>query len=125
LLFDTERLYWKMFQDMLDAQTSGAKSRCSRPATRTMATSVSLLSSLRIAARDARMGFVLVCHSVGKLDALRRPAALEKTYPAMRKYLDEWIPRWTDSAHARIFGHRFLLFDVGGVVALSSWVPCW
>jgi alpha-L-rhamnosidase len=22
--------------------------------------------------------------------------ALEKTYPAMRKYLDEWVPRWTD-----------------------------
>ena len=51
LLFDTERLYRKMFQDMRDAQTRRrARCRCSRRATRTTATSASRRSSRSTAA---------------------------------------------------------------------------
>src|ERR1051325_8969159 len=41
--------------------------------------------------------------------------ALEKTYPAMRKYLDDWIPRWTDKD-----GDRYAYTLTAG---LGDWVP--
>ena len=45
LLFDTERLYEKMFQDMADAQTAQGEVPLLAPATATTATSASLRSS--------------------------------------------------------------------------------
>jgi alpha-L-rhamnosidase len=97
LLFDTERLTQKQVQDMLDAQTDAGE--------------VPLL-----APSNENYGYVgkpafkppECCGATPAWDAFwfvvpweayqrygdRR--TLERTYPAMRKYLDEWIPRWTD-----------------------------
>jgi alpha-L-rhamnosidase len=96
-LFDVERLYRKLFQDMLDAQTVHGE--------------VPLL-----APSNQHYGYVgkpafkppACCGATPAWDAFwfvvpweswqrfGDRAALEKTYPAMRLYLDEWIPRWTD-----------------------------
>ena len=116
LLFDTERLYWKMFQDMLDAQTEQGE--------------VSLL-----APSNQNFGYlgkpafkpVDCCGATPAWDAFwfvipweswmhygdRR--ALEKTYPAMRKYLDDWIPRWTNKD-----GDQFAYTLTSG---LGDWLP--
>ena len=96
-LFDTELLYRKLFQDMLDNQTLHGE--------------VSLL-----APTSDQYGYVgrpafkppVCCGATPAWDAfwfvipweswLRHGdrTALERTYPAMRRYLDDWIPRWTE-----------------------------
>jgi alpha-L-rhamnosidase len=95
-MFDTRRLYAKLFQDMLDAQSEQGE--------------VPLL-----APSNENYGYVgkpafkppACCGATPPWDAFwfvvpweayerfgdRR--ALERTYPAMRRYLDDWIPRWT------------------------------
>ena len=95
-MFDTRRLYTKLFQDMLDAQSEQGE--------------VPLL-----APSNENYGYVgkpafkppACCGATPPWDAFwfvvpweayerfgdRR--ALETTYPAMRRYLDDWIPRWT------------------------------
>ncbi len=97
LLFDTERLTQKQFQDMLDAQTAQGE--------------VPLL-----APSNENYGYVgkpafkppECCGATPAWDAFwfivpweayqrygdRR--GLEQVYPAMQKYLDDWIPQWTD-----------------------------
>ena len=96
-LFDTERLYTKMFQDMVDAQTEQGE--------------VSLLSPSNKNYGYAGKPFFKptdCCGATPAWDAFwfiipweshRRygdVAALEKTYPSMQKYLDNWIPQWTN-----------------------------
>ncbi|HEU4722601.1 MAG TPA: family 78 glycoside hydrolase catalytic domain [Gemmatimonadaceae bacterium] len=95
-MFDTRRLYAKLFQDMVDAQTEQGE--------------VPLL-----APSNENYGYVgkpafkppACCGATPPWDAFwfvvpweayqrfgdRR--ALETTYPTMRRYLDDWIPRWT------------------------------
>ena len=95
-MFDTRRLYTKLFQDMRDAQTEQGE--------------VPLL-----APSNENYGYVgkpafkppACCGATPPWDAFwfvvpweawqrfgdRR--ALEATYPAMRRYLDQWIPQWT------------------------------
>ena len=95
-MFDTRRLYAKLYQDMLDAQSEQGE--------------VPLL-----APSNENYGYVgkpafkppACCGATPPWDAFwfvvpweayerfgdRR--ALETTYPAMRRYLDDWIPRWT------------------------------
>jgi alpha-L-rhamnosidase len=95
-LYDTERLYQKQVQDMLDAQTAEGE--------------VSLL-----APSNVNYGYVgkpyfkpvECCGATPAWDAFwfvvpwegyRRYGdrrLLERAYPAMRKYLDDWVPRWT------------------------------
>jgi alpha-L-rhamnosidase len=97
ILYDTERLYRKQIQDMQDAQTAEGE--------------VSLL-----APSNVNYGYlgkpafkpVKCCGATPPWDAFwfvvpweayqrygdRR--LLEAAWPAMRKYLDDWIPRWTD-----------------------------
>jgi alpha-L-rhamnosidase len=97
LLFDTERLYWKMFQDLLDAQTEQGEvpllvvsnqnygyvgKPAFKPTNCCGATP----------AWDA-FWFVIPWESYERYGNLE---ALEKTYPAMQKYLDKWIPQWTN-----------------------------
>ncbi|MFN8093914.1 MAG: family 78 glycoside hydrolase catalytic domain [Vicinamibacteria bacterium] len=97
LLFDTERLYRKLSRDMLDAQTAEGE--------------VPLLSPSNV-----NYGYVgkpafkpaECCGATPAWDAFwfvvpwetyRRNgdrATLAAVYPAMQKYLDSWIPRWTD-----------------------------
>jgi alpha-L-rhamnosidase len=96
-LYDTERLYRKQIQDMQDAQTAQGE--------------VPLL-----APSNVNYGYlgkpafkpVKCCGATPPWDAFwfvvpaeayRRfgdRRLLEAAYPVMRKYLDEWIPRWTD-----------------------------
>jgi alpha-L-rhamnosidase len=116
LLFDTERLYSKMFQDMRDAQTDQGE--------------VSLLAPSNVNYGYTGKPYFKPTDCCGETPAWdsfwfvipweswmrygdRR--ALEKTYPAMRKYLDEWVPRWT-----RKDGDQF---DYTLTSGLGDWVP--
>jgi alpha-L-rhamnosidase len=97
LLFDTERLYGKMFQDMVDAQTPQGEVPLLCPSNQ----NYGYLGKPAFKPVDC-------CGATPAWDAFwfvipwetyRRcgdPAGLEKVYPAMRRYLDDWIPRWTD-----------------------------
>jgi alpha-L-rhamnosidase len=96
VMFDTRRLYGKQFQDMRDAQHSTGE--------------VPLL-----APTNENYGYVgkpafkpeNCCGATPPWDAFwflvpwesyeryGDQRALEATYPAMRAYLDEWIPKWT------------------------------
>ncbi|HXE80852.1 MAG TPA: family 78 glycoside hydrolase catalytic domain [Vicinamibacterales bacterium] len=97
ILFDTERLFWKLFQDMLDNQTphgevpllaptSDQYGYVGRPAFKPP------VCCGATPAWDA-FWFVLPWESYQRHG---NRAVLERTYPAMRLYLDEWIPRWTE-----------------------------
>jgi alpha-L-rhamnosidase len=97
LLFDTERLYRKMFQDMLDAQTEQGEVPLLAPSNEHYGY-VASKNYFKPAdccgatpAWDA-FWFVIPWESWMRYGDRR---ALEVTYPAMRKYLDEWVPRWT------------------------------
>jgi alpha-L-rhamnosidase len=97
LLFDTERLYRKMFQDMRDAQTDAGELSLLAPSNRNYGyvgkpyfKPVECCGATP--AWDA-FWFVIPWESYERHGDRR---ALEQTYPVMRKYLDLWIPRWTD-----------------------------
>ena len=97
LLFDTERLYRKMFQDMLDAQTDEGELSLLAPSNQNYGyTGKPAFKPANCCgatpAWDA-FWFVIPWESWMRYGDRR---ALEKTYAAMRKYLDEWIPRWTN-----------------------------
>jgi len=116
LLFDTERLTQKQFQDMVDAQTEQGE--------------VPLL-----APSNEHYGYVgkpafkppECCGATPPWDAFwffvpweayqrygdRR--GLEQTYPAMTRYLDDWIPRWTDK-DGDAFAHTL-------TAGLGDWDP--
>jgi alpha-L-rhamnosidase len=96
-LYDTQRLYRKQVQDMRDAQTAEGEVP-------------------HLAPSNVNYGYlgkpafkpVACCGATPPWDAFwfvvpwegyvrygdRR--LLESAYPAMQKYLDEWVPRWTD-----------------------------
>jgi alpha-L-rhamnosidase len=96
LLFDTERLYRKMFQDMVDAQTAQGELSLLAPGNE----NYGYLGKPYFKPVDCcgatpawdSFWFVIPWESWMRYGDRR---ALEKTYPVMRKYLDEWIPRWT------------------------------
>ncbi|MFL6331968.1 MAG: family 78 glycoside hydrolase catalytic domain [Pyrinomonadaceae bacterium] len=117
LLFDTERLYRKMFQDMLDAQTGQGEVPLLAPSNENYGY-VAGKNYFKPAdccgatpAWDA-FWFVIPWESWMRYGDRR---ALERTYPAMRKYLDEWVPRWTDKD-----GDGFAYTLTSG---LGDWVP--
>jgi alpha-L-rhamnosidase len=96
-IFDTERGYAKAYQDMLDMQTDQGElpllcpsnenyGYVGKPAFKPPACCGST------PAWDA-FWFIVPWEAYTRFGDLR---ALATTYPAMRKYLDEWIPRWTD-----------------------------
>ncbi|MBV8859035.1 MAG: family 78 glycoside hydrolase catalytic domain [Acidobacteria bacterium] len=115
LLFDTERLYRKMFQDMLDAQTEQGEVSLLAPSNENYgyvgATFKQADCCGATPAWDA-FWFVIPWESWMRYGDRR---ALEVTYPAMRKYLDEWVPRWTDKD-----GDGFAYTLTSG---LGDWVP--
>jgi len=96
LLFDTERLYAKMSQDMLDAQTAEGELPLLCPTNR----NYGYLGKPAFKPVDCcgatpawdAFWFVLPWESY-----LRHgdSAVLSRAYPAMRRYLDDWVPRWT------------------------------
>ena len=95
-LFDTERLYWKMFQDMLDDQTVHGEVSLLAP-TNThygWAGKPAFKPADCCGATPAwdAFWFVIPWESYQRYGDAR---ALAKTYPAMQRYLDDWIPQWT------------------------------
>ncbi len=114
LLFDTERLYRKMFQDMLDAQTPQGEVPLLVPATRTTATSASRRSSPSTAAAPRRLGRVLVRDPLGELPPLRRPGRAREGLPGDAAIPGRWIPRWTSKDGD---GHPYTLTS-----GLGDWV---
>ena len=98
LLFDTERLYRKMFQDMLDAQAETGEVPLLAPSNenygyRGKPEYFKRADCCGAAPAWDAFWFVIPWESWMRYGDRR---ALEKTYPSMRKYLDEWIPRWTN-----------------------------
>ncbi|HWS90515.1 MAG TPA: family 78 glycoside hydrolase catalytic domain [Pyrinomonadaceae bacterium] len=117
LLFDTERLYRKMFQDMLDAQAETGELPLLAPSNE----NYGYRGKPEIFKRADCCGatpawdafwFVIPWESWMRYGDRR---ALEVTYPAMRKYLDEWVPRWTGKD-----GDGFAYTLTSG---LGDWVP--
>ena len=116
LLFDTERIYRKMFQDMLDAQTEQGEMSLLAPSNQ----NYGYVGKPAFKPTDCcgatpawdSFWFVIPWESWMRYGDRR---ALEKTYPAMRKYLDEWIPQWTNKDGDR---HAHTL-----TAGLGDWVP--
>jgi alpha-L-rhamnosidase len=96
LLFDTERLYRKMFQDMADGQTAEGELPLLSPTNRNYGTvgRPAFKPPACCGATPAwdAFWFVLPWESYRRYGDAR---ALERTLPLMRKYLDQWLPRWT------------------------------
>jgi len=96
LLFDTERLYRKLFQDMRDAQTPEGELSLLVPANEHFGyLGQTFKAEDCCGATPAWDAFWFVLPWESWMRHGNR-AALEKVYPAMQRYLDDWIPRWTD-----------------------------
>lgn len=115
-LFDTERLYWKMLQDMLDAQTEQGEVPLLSPSNE----NYGYVGKPFFKPTDCcgatpawdAFWFIIPWESYQRYGDVR---ALEKTYPAMRKYLDNWIPQWTNK-DGDSFAHTL-------TAGLGDWVP--
>jgi alpha-L-rhamnosidase len=116
LLFDTERLYTKLFQDMADAQSPQGEVPLLSPSNRNYGYvgKPAFKPENCCGATPAwdAFWFVLPWESYRRFGDRR---ALERTYPLMQKYLDEWIPRWTDKD-----GDRYPQTLTAG---LGDWLP--
>ena len=116
ILFDTERLYRKMFGDMVDAQTEAGELSLLAPSNR----NYGYVGKPFFKPTDCcgatpawdAFWFVIPWEAYLRYGDRR---ALETTYPVMRKYLDEWIPRWTDK-DGDAFGHTL-------TAGLGDWLP--
>jgi len=96
LLFDTERQFWKSFQDMADSQEPTGELTLLAPTARGY-------SHVGQVFKPANNGgaspiweafwFVVPWESYMRYGDDR---ALAVTYPLMKRYLDDWIPQWTD-----------------------------
>ena len=96
LLFDAERQFWKCFQDMADAQEPSGELTLLAPTARGY-------SHVGQVFKPASNGgaspiweafwFVVPWESHLRYGDVR---ALEVTYPLMQKYLDNWVPQWTE-----------------------------
>jgi alpha-L-rhamnosidase len=95
-LFDTERLYSKMYQDMLDDQSVHGEVTLLAPtnAHYGWAGKPAFKPADCCGATPAwdAFWFVIPWEAYQRFGDAR---ALAKTYPAMQRYLDEWIPQWT------------------------------
>jgi alpha-L-rhamnosidase len=95
-LFDTERLYRKMFQDMLDDQTVHGEVSLLAPTNQNYgyAGKPAFKPADCCGATPAwdAFWFVIPWEAYQRFGDVR---ALAKTYPAMQRYLDDWIPQWT------------------------------
>jgi alpha-L-rhamnosidase len=116
LLFDTERLYKKMFQDMRDAQTADGELSLLAPSNRNYGYvgKPAFKPEACCGAAPAWDAFWFVI----PWESARRHGdrgALEASFPAMKKYLDEWIPRWTGKD-----GDAYAQTLTSG---LGDWVP--
>jgi alpha-L-rhamnosidase len=116
ILFDTERLYRKMFQDMLDAQTEQGEVPLLSPSNENYGYvgKPAFKPTNCCGATPAwdAFWFLIPWESYQRYGDVR---GLEKTYPAMQRYLDQWIVQWTDKD-----ADRFAYTLTAG---LGDWVP--
>ncbi len=116
LLFDTERLYHKMFQDMADAQTPEGEVPLLSPSNHNYGyvgkPAFKPVDCCGATPAWDAFWFVIPWESYARYGDLR---ALERTWPLMRKYLDEWVPRWTTKD-----GDRYAHTLTSG---LGDWLP--
>jgi alpha-L-rhamnosidase len=116
LLFDTERLYRKMFRDMLDAQTEEGEVPLLAPSNRNFGyvgkPAFKPVDCCGATPAWDAFWFVIPWESYTRHG---NRAALEATYPAMQRYLDRWIPRWTGQD-----GDAYAQTLTSG---LGDWVP--
>jgi alpha-L-rhamnosidase len=96
-LFDTERLYRKQIQDMRDAQTAEGEVPHLAPSNVNYGY-VGKPAFKPVACCGATppwdaFWFVVPSEAYRRYGDVR---LLEAAYPAMQRYLDDWIPRWTD-----------------------------
>ncbi len=116
LLFDTERLYRKLSQDMLDAQTREGEVPLLAPSNR----NYGYVGKPAFKPTDCcgatpawdAFWFVVPWESYMRHGDTR---VLERTYPAMQAYLDRWIPRWT-ARDGDAYAHTL-------TAGLGDWVP--
>jgi alpha-L-rhamnosidase len=96
LLFDTERLYRKMLQDMADAQTADGEVPLLSPTNRNYGyvgkPAFKPVDCCGATPAWDAFWFVLPWESYMRYGDVR---VLERAYPLMRRYLDDWVPRWT------------------------------
>ena len=115
-LFDTERLYWKLFQDMLDNQTAHGEVSLLAPTNQHFGYvgKPSFKPADCCGATPAwdAFWFVIPWEAYQRYGDVR---ALAKTYPAMQRYLDEWMPQWTSRDRD---GLAYTLTS-----GLGDWVP--
>jgi alpha-L-rhamnosidase len=116
LLFDTERLYRKIFQDMRDAQTDAGELPLLCPSNRNYGYvgKPAFKPEGCCGATPAWDAFWFVIPWESYMRHGDR-GALAASYPAMRKYLDEWIPRWTGKDGDSYAGTL--------TAGLGDWVP--
>jgi alpha-L-rhamnosidase len=96
ILFDTERLYRKLLQDMLDAQAETGELPLLCPTNRNYGYvgKPAFKPADCCGATPAWDAFWFVVPWESYMRHGDRDV-LERAYPAMRRYLDEWAPRWT------------------------------
>jgi alpha-L-rhamnosidase len=116
ILFDTERLYRKMFQDMLDAQTDQGEVPLLAPSNQNYGyvgkPAFKPVDCCGATPAWDAFWFVIPWESYRRHGNI---AALATTYPAMQKYLDRWIPQWTGKD-----GDSYAYTLTSG---LGDWVP--
>jgi alpha-L-rhamnosidase len=116
LLFDTRRLRLKQYRDMLDAQTAQGELPLLCPSNENYGY-LGKPSFKPVECCGATPAWDAFYFEVPWESYLRYGdrAALEATYPLMRKYLDLWVPRWTGRD-----GDAFAFTLTAG---LGDWVP--
>ncbi|HKH91881.1 MAG TPA: family 78 glycoside hydrolase catalytic domain [Gemmatimonadaceae bacterium] len=95
-MFDTRRLYAKLFQDMRDAQSEQGEVPLLAPSNENYGyvgkPAFKPVECCGATPAWDAFWFVVPWEAYQRFGDRR---ALETTYPAMRRYLDDWIPRWT------------------------------
>lgn len=97
LLFDTERLTQKQFQDMLDAQTEAGEVPLLAPSNQEYGyvgkPAFKPVDCCGATPAWDAFWFVIPWEAYQRYGDRR---GLDKVYPAMQRYLDNWIPQWTN-----------------------------
>jgi alpha-L-rhamnosidase len=95
-MFDTRRLYAKLYQDMRDAQTDRGEVPLLAPSNENYGyvgkPAFKPVECCGATPPWDAFWFVIPWEAYRRFGDVR---ALEQTYPAMRAYLDQWIPQWT------------------------------
>jgi alpha-L-rhamnosidase len=96
LQFDAERQFWKSFQDMADAQEPTGELTLLAPTAKGYSHAGQVFKTGSGAGASPiweAFWFVIPWESYLRYGDVR---SLEVTYPLMQKYLDNWIPQWTE-----------------------------